>query len=268
MTDGPLFSVITACRNAEDALGRTALSLRGQSFTDYEWIVVDGASTDKTCDVARDYLDPLRDTLISEPDEGVYFAMNTGLLLARGTFVLFLNAGDRFPDAKTLASVCCAIDDGVDVLHGDVIFLTGRGNLIHRPSKEIAGCVNRRLLASHQSIYVRRTMHLRNPFDTRVRISADFKVIAMLHAAGARFRYLPLPLSVTTLEDSSISVKGRAQMAWEDFSINRQICGMTWPQAFGLFAKTRTRMAVVSSLKRLPDFLFRVIPGRARDRIY
>jgi glycosyltransferase involved in cell wall biosynthesis len=268
MTDAPFFSVVTVCRNAAHVLEVTASSLRSQTFTDYEWVVVDGASTDRTCDVARRYIDPHHDTLISEPDGGVYFAMNKGLRLARGQFVLFLNAGDRFAAAETLTTVHSAIDDSVDVLHGDVVFLTARGDMIPRSSKHAAEGIDRRLLASHQSVYVRRSTHLRIPFDTSLRISADFKALAMLHAAGARFRYLPEPLSITTLEDSSISVRGRAPMAWEDFGINRRIRGMPWPQAFSLLVKTRIKISVIWTLKRLPELVFQRIPPRVRKRIY
>ena len=76
--NAPFFSVITVCRNAESVLGATAESLRVQGFTDYEWVVVDGDSTDNTCDIARKYLDAMRDIIVSEPDDGVYFAMNIG----------------------------------------------------------------------------------------------------------------------------------------------------------------------------------------------
>jgi len=268
MTNAPFFTVITACRNAEHSLDVTASSLRAQRFTDYEWIVVDGASTDNTCDVARRYIDSRRDTLISKPDRGVYFAMNTGLRFARGAFVLFLNAGDRLAEPETLTTVYGAIDQSVDVLHGDVIFVTERGDMIPRSSKDATGGVDRQLLASHQSVYVRRSIHFQIPFDTDLRISADFKVFAMLHAAGARFRYLPEPLSITTLEDNSISVRGRARMAWEDFNVNRSVRGMSWLQSAALLAKTQAKIAVIVTLKRLPDLIFLRIPDCVRKRIY
>jgi len=264
----PFFSVITACRNAASVLPATAKSLRAQNFTDYEWIIVDGASDDDSCDIARQYMDANRDTLLSEADDGVYDAMNKGLCLASGEFVLFLNAGDELAEDCTLAIVRDAIDETVDVLHGDVLFRLSRGDLIHRRSREASAGVDRRLLASHQSVYVRRTLHLHQQFDTSLRISADFAVIAALHSSGARFRYLPVPLSIAMVEPDAISVKGRAQMVWEDTRVNRSVRGMTPLHAYAIYLKTRIKVGAVSALMALPPWAFQRLPARMRERIY
>lgn len=265
---GPVFSVITACRNAASEIADTAESVLSQDFTDYEWIVVDGASTDDTCGVARRYLDPTRDSLISEPDAGVYDAMNKGLRIASGEFVVFLNAGDLLAEERTLAIVREAIDETVDVVHGDVLFRLPRGELIHRRSKDVSAGVDRRLFASHQSVYIRRLMHLSQPFDTSLQISADFAALAALHARGAKFRYLPVPLSITTVEPHSISVKGRALLAREDLRINRSIRELLLPRAYAIYVWTRIRMSIVSALKALPPSVLHHFPVRLRRRIY
>jgi glycosyltransferase involved in cell wall biosynthesis len=266
--NAPFISVITVCRNAAAAIPATAESLLAQNFTDYEWIVIDGASTDDTCDIVQAYLDSTRDTILSEPDDGVYDAMNKGLRIARGEFVLFLNAGDLLAEQRTLSIVREAIDETVDVLHGDVIFSLPRGDLIHRSSNDASSGVDRQLFASHQSFYVRRTLHLRYPFDTSLKISADFAAIAVLHAKGAKFHYLPLPLSITALEPNAISVKGRAHMVWEDTRVNRQIRGMSPLRAYGTYLKTRTKVRVVSAVMALPPWAFHRLPTRFRKRIY
>lgn len=264
----PVFSVITVCRNAASEIADTAESVLSQDFTDYEWIVVDGASTDDTCGVARRHLDPTRDSLISEPDAGVYDAMNKGLRIASGEFVVFLNAGDLLAEERTLAIVGETIDETVDVVHGDVLFRLPRGELIHRRSKDVSAGVDRRLLASHQSVYIRRLLHLSQPFDTSLQISADFAVLAALHARGAKFHYLPVPLSITSLEPDAISIKGRAHMAWEDVRVNRSVRGMSALGVYAIYLKTRTRIAVVSTLKALPPWAFDRLPKRFRERIY
>ncbi len=266
--NAPFFSVITVCRNAETVLAATAESLRVQDFTDYEWIVVDGDSTDNTCDTARKYLDATRDMIVSEPDDGVYFAMNKGLRLARGEFVLFINAGDVFADEGTLTQVRKAIDNTVDVLHGDALFRLPRGDLFYRRSKDVSAGFDRRLLSCHQSFYVRRAMHLRHPFDTSLRISADFAVLAALHSSGARFRYLPVALSVYMLEPDAISMIGRPRTAWEDIRVNRGILGMSRLRAYAIYLAARMRIGVVSILKALPAWAFRLLPARLRRRVY
>jgi len=264
----PRFSVITVCRNAASSIAATSESIREQEFTNYEWVVVDGASKDDTRSIIDKYINSNRDTIISEPDDGVYFAMNKGLKLARGEFVIFLNSGDTFADKSTLVQVHAELDDSVDVLHGDVLFRDWSERLIYRASKDSAGGVDRRLLASHQSIYVRREVHLRHPFDTSLRISADYACLASLHAGGARFKYLPRALSITSRELGSISVKGRSTMAWEDIGVNRSFRKMSWARAYGLYAKTRARDAVVSSLQTLPSWAFALLPARIRRRVY
>jgi len=264
----PYFSVITVCRNAEAVLAGTAQSLRDQTFTDHEWIVVDGASTDRTCDIARRFLDPAKDTMVSEPDDGVYYAMNKALRLARGEFVLFLNAGDVFAETSILAQVQAQLDDTVDVLHGDAIFRDWADRSIYRASKDSADGVDRRVLASHQSTYIRRTLHLQHPFDTGLRISADYACLASLYAAGARFKYLPRALSTTSRDLGSISMRGRPRMAWEDVSVNRTIRKMSRGRAYGLYAKTRVRDAVVTTLRSLPGWAFALLPAGIRRRVY
>jgi putative colanic acid biosynthesis glycosyltransferase len=256
----PFFSVITVCHNAAAAMPATAESLLAQNLTDYEWIVIDGASTDDTCEIAQAYLDSTRDTILSEPDDGVYDAMNKGLRIASGEFVLFLNAGDLLAEQRTLSIVREEIDETVDVLHGDVIFSLPRGDLIHRRSKDASSGVDRQLFASHQSVYVRRTLHLRYPFDTSLKISADFAAIASLHAKGAKFYYLPMPLSIT--------VKGRAHMVWEDARVNRQVRGMSPLRAYGTYLKARTKVSVVSAVMALPPCTFHRLPVCFRKRIY
>ncbi len=106
----PLFSIITVCRNAADTIAATIASVDAQTCRLYEHIVVDGASTDSTLDVLERYPSSLR-RVISEPDKGIYDAMNKGLAQASGDYVLFLNAGDAFHSPDTLRLYADAIMD-------------------------------------------------------------------------------------------------------------------------------------------------------------
>ena len=128
----PFFSIITVVYNAEDVLEGTARSLMEQSTTDYEWIVVDGASKDATLDIARRFAVEGRDTVVSEPDRGVYDAMNKGLRLAQGEVVQFLNAGDRLANAEVLAHVAAAFGEDVDAVYGDTILELADGRVVTR----------------------------------------------------------------------------------------------------------------------------------------
>lgn len=95
----PLFTIITICLNDLDGLKRTAKTVQGQSCTDYEWIVIDGGSKDGTAGFLKDIKPAI---WVSEPDHGLYDAMNKGLVRAGGDYVLFLNAGDALVSSKVL----------------------------------------------------------------------------------------------------------------------------------------------------------------------
>ena len=94
----PLFSIITICYNAAETIERTLESVDCQTFGDYEHLIVDGASTDKTVDMVIARANPRR-RLISERDNGLYDAMNKGIVNTSGKYLIFLNADDKFHDS-------------------------------------------------------------------------------------------------------------------------------------------------------------------------
>lgn len=97
-------SIITVVYNAKDDLEKTLSSIRGQVFKDFELIIVDGKSTDGTLNVINENID-LIDIMVSEPDDGLYYAMNKGNVLASGDFALFMNSGDIFVDNNSLENI-------------------------------------------------------------------------------------------------------------------------------------------------------------------
>ena len=96
-----LFSIITVSFNAAGTIARTLASVDRQTFTDYEHLIVDGASSDGTQECVAGMKNPRR-RIISERDKGIYDAMNKGIAATTGTYLIFLNAGDKFHDANTL----------------------------------------------------------------------------------------------------------------------------------------------------------------------
>ena len=117
-------SIITVCKNAENAIERTLLSVVTQiCFSEnIEYIVVDGASTDKTVEIIKQYSNKYPIKWISEPDSGIYNAMNKGIKLASGDYLLFLNAGDYFVHYNTLGLLVNLLKDSVfDVIYGDLL---------------------------------------------------------------------------------------------------------------------------------------------------
>ena len=118
----PKISIITVCKNAENAIERTMLSVVTQScFSEnIEYLIIDGASTDKTIEIIQQYADKYPIKWISEPDSGIYNAMNKGIKLATGDHLLFLNAGDyliHYNVVKLLLNTF--VDNEFDVIHGN-----------------------------------------------------------------------------------------------------------------------------------------------------
>ena len=184
------FSVVTITYNAADVLKPTLDSVLRQSFPTIEHIIVDGASTDNTLAIADAYKE-LSDSaenghvvrIKSEPDKGLYDAMNKGLARANGDYVVFLNAGDRFPAADTIEKVALAAEVGDGerrpaVVYGDTDIVDEKGNfLYHRrlqpPEKLSWRSFRDGMLVCHQAFYARLDIAKKIPFDTRFRYSAD-----------------------------------------------------------------------------------------------
>ena len=125
----PLISIITVTFNAEKVIGKTLSSIRQQTFKDFEYIVIDGASKDLTLKLVNQAEIP-GTKIISEPDKGLYDAMNKGLRLAKGKYVIFLNAGDTFYSPETLAHYASQAEKDKDIIYGDTIIVDQEGNKI------------------------------------------------------------------------------------------------------------------------------------------
>lgn len=197
------FSVITITYNAANVLQPTLDSVLMQDFPTVEHIIVDGASTDNTVTIAEAYKE-MSDSaenehvvrIYSEPDKGLYDAMNKGLVRAKGDYVVFLNAGDRFPTADTLEKVALAaeVGDGEErpaVVYGNTDIIDEKGNfLYHRrlqpPEKLTWRSFRDGMLVCHQAFYARLDIARKTPFDTRYRYSADVDWCIKIMREGER----------------------------------------------------------------------------------
>lgn len=177
MIKQPVISVITITFNASETLPLTMASVAEQTFDGFEHLIIDGASADDTILVARQMGTPgLR--IVSEPDRGLYDAMNKGLRMARGKYVIFLNSGDRFHDSGTLALYAAAIaKKNPDIIYGDTCLMDISGNIIgprhlSAPSILTTDSFSKGMLICHQAFMVRKAIAPR--YDTDYRFSADY----------------------------------------------------------------------------------------------
>ncbi len=170
----PKISIITVVLNDKKHIERTIQSVIYQTFRDIEYIIIDGQSTDGTLDIIKKYEKQIS-RLISEPDKGLYDAMNKGLRLASGEYVLFLNSGDRLFDNQTLEKIFQLPQ--ADVYYGDAQIVDEQGNVKGlrrlRPPENLSWKDLRRgMIVSHQAFIARRK--LCPPFDLQYRYSADY----------------------------------------------------------------------------------------------
>lgn len=183
-----VFSIITCTYNAESVLQRTLDSVLEQTYSHVEHIIVDGASTDATLNMVEAYRqksdaeDWCHEVHVkSEPDRGLYDAMNKGIQRATGQYVLFLNAGDTFPSADTLELVAESVGEGEEppaVLYGDTDVVDNDGRFLrHRrlspPRRLTWRSFMKGMLVCHQAFYARTDLAKATPYDLHYRFSAD-----------------------------------------------------------------------------------------------
>lgn len=196
------FTIITSTFNAGEALEATARSLRQQSYPHFEWIIVDGASSDGTLDVARRNGD-IVSVLVSEPDSGIYDAWNKALSHVRGNWVLFLGAGDELNSPGSLAEIAGFLADvppGATLCYGSVNEVNESGQVLRLRDETWMGLdgpwtTGRPVLPCHQGVLHKATLFASGfRFDTRCRIASDSEIMLRELISGNGIK---LPITVT-----------------------------------------------------------------------
>ena len=200
-------SIITVTYNADSVLKRTLDSVKAQSWQQIEHLIIDGASKDETISMAETYKAqcPYEVVILSEPDKGLYDAMNKGLRLATGDYLVFLNAGDTLHAADTLETIVRSAQPLPGVLYGDTAITDEHGNFLHlrrlRPPKKLTWKSFRQgMLVCHQAFYALTDIAKNLPYDPRYRYSADVDWCIRV-MKEAQKRQLPLVNTQAILAD-------------------------------------------------------------------
>lgn len=172
-------SIITITYNAEKTLERTLKSLYEQSYAEIEHIIVDGKSTDKTLDLIHKYQNN-KMKWISEPDNGLYYAMNKGVKMSTGDYICFLNAGDTFFANTTIEEIMHSANDlaqSPDIIYGETAIVNKNGTFLHMRRLEAPQYLNwksfkKGMMVCHQAFIVKREQV--EEYNTNYKFSSDF----------------------------------------------------------------------------------------------
>jgi len=221
----PKLSVITIVYNNVRHIERTLQSVINQTYTNIEYIVVDGLSTDGTLDVIHQHKDKIA-ILISEKDTGIYDAMNKGLALATGDYVIFMNSGDEFYTPDTVKQVFAATHDA-DIYYGETEMMDEAGNNLGRrrhqaPEQFTWKDFKYGMSISHQAVYIKRS--LAQPYNTKYQLSADIDWI--LQAAKKAKKIVNVNRYVARYLVGGMSKKKHKQSLIERFDIMREHYGL------------------------------------------
>lgn len=201
----PKISIITASYNQGHRIEETFKNVQLQKYPNLEYIVIDGASTDNTIDVIKEYKD-LISYWISEPDTGVYNAMNKGIAKATGDYIYFLNIGDSFYSSGVLLKVgefACKFKDA-DLLYGDAWLRYSSGKIEKRASNYISKLNLYQKMICHQTLFAKRKLFIENGgFDEQYKIKADYDWMLRNLFKGATHKYLNFDICYYEVEGMS-----------------------------------------------------------------
>lgn len=227
MNSPPVFSVITVCRNNLQGLKLTFESIRTQTFQDMEWIVIDGNSTDGTVEYMNNLHFP--NSFLSEPDGGIYDAMNKGVKFVNGRFVVYMNSGDTFFDDTSLQlahNLITKQTQQVDILLCGFELMLPNGMFIQKKPRNLANYIWHGMPTCHQAILFSRKSIEENPYDTSYKISGDYQLLASIFSKGCRAIYSKHPFTVFEVGGASFSHPWLLMS--EAYRVKREVLRQGW----------------------------------------
>lgn len=188
--NNPRISVVTVCYNAVNTIEKTILSVINQTYDNIEYVIIDGASTDGTINIIKRYENRIA-YWISEPDRGIYDAMNKGILKATGDWIHFLNAGDIFHNNEVIKDFIPQIQNNVFIAYGDTQYVFSIASKVHKALP--IDRMNQVMPIGHPATFVKSSYHKKNLFDTSYRSSGDYKFFFdSFYKDHVEFQYIPL----------------------------------------------------------------------------
>ncbi len=198
----PIYTIVTIVYNDKVGIEKTIQSVLNQNFKDFEYIVIDGASNDGTVEIIHKYKNEI-DVFISEPDEGIYDAMNKGIKLANGEWINFMNSGDFFFNDQVLEELGKIDTHGFDAMYGSCkkVYDSGIEKVVNPLD---INKLPKGMVFSHQSLFVKTSIHKARIFDDSFRLSADYDFIYYLF--NNDFKFLNTKIIIPVVKHEGLSV--------------------------------------------------------------
>lgn len=215
-----LYTIVTVCYNAESCIEQTIKSVLSQKRDLFEYIIIDGKSKDATMAIVDQYKADI-DLVVSEPDKGIYDAMNKAIALAKGDYINFMNAGDCFVNNTVLEDVSAGIEaKRSDVVFGnEVVKLDGIYYEVEATPFYDPPYIKHSMGFNHQCTFVRTDVARKYPFDLQYRLAADYNMIMTIYRNKGTFQKVPLP--VAFFDTNGVSVRQKKRHDTEIFAIER-----------------------------------------------
>ncbi len=216
-----LFSIITVTYNAAGVIAPTLKSVSEQSFTDFEHLIIDGASTDNTLHLVEKAAIP-GTTVWSEPDKGLYDAMNKAIDRAQGTYLIFLNAGDAFATPESLARIAVKAQEGADVVYGQTQLVDSKRQVVGMrhltaPKRLDWKSFKDGMLVCHQAFVPRR--ELCPHYDLNYRFSADYDWCIKVLRKSSQCSYVGDEPIISFLSDGGLTTQNHKRSLKERYHI-------------------------------------------------
>ena len=219
----PLITIITVCYNASSTIEQTILSVLNQTYSNIEYIIIDGNSTDGTVDTIKKYENKITHW-ISEPDKGIYDAMNKGIKSASGEWINFMNSGDTFYSNTILNDIFHNSFIPFDVIYGNTNYVYSYGNIIRKAGNVTS---NNYMPFTHQSSFVKTSLLKSLGFDYQYKICADRDFFHKIFLDKKKFKNINLTISNYEAEEGISSINAN-MLLYEIGKIENKTSKISW----------------------------------------
>lgn len=224
--DLPLVTIITVTYNSGPSLRQAFDSVVNQSYQKIEFIVIDGGSTDGTIELIKEYSGKIA-YWVSEPDQGIYNAMNKGINKANGELVYFLNSDDYFYNSNVVEAISKIYiqTDKPDVIYGDVIKYNKKQGITGRSGRKIGlKDVQKGRVINHQGIFMKRDLLVEHEFNEQYKIVADYELQVKCLIQKCQFLYVDMEIAYYCTDGFSSQLESKQKIIIEKMDVIKKHC--------------------------------------------